>query len=259
MCKEIILSWQDIVNTRLWFPIARLTQQQDGYLFRYVNGVKQAETHGFKGLAGLNERTETYYSKGLFPLFQNRILNKSRPERLEFLDWLGLTLETYTEMEELARSGGIKVTDQFQLFPVPEKKNGRYQVHFFTHGVRHLASHYQERIKHLEVGEKLYLCPDPQNEKDPNAVMIRTENPVEFVGYAPKFLAKDFNTLIKHDPMNAHINVVKVNHSAPDQMKLLCLFDSPWTDLFTAFADEEFSFYTTDTNSVQKKTHLPIK
>lgn len=250
MCKELILSWQDIVNTRLWFPIARLTQQQDGYLFRYVNGVKLADQHGFKGLAGLNERTETYYSKRLFPLFQNRILNKSRPDRLEFLDWLGLTLETYTEMEELARSGGVKVTDQFQLFPVPEQKNGRYQVHFFTHGVRHLAFHYQERVKHLKKGEKLYLCLDPQNDKDPNAVMIRTENPVEFVGYAPKFLAKDFATLIKHDPINANIRVVKTNSNAPDQMKLLCLFDAPWVENFTAFADKEFSFYVVDTDSL---------
>jgi hypothetical protein len=246
MCKELILSWQDIVNTRLWFPIARLTQQSDGYLFRYVNGVKQAEKHGFLGLAGLNERTESYYSEKLFPLFQNRILNKSRPDRSEFLDWLGLTLDGYSEMEELARSGGVKVTDQFQLFPVPEQKQGRYQVHFFAHGVRHLAPHYQERVKRLEVGEKLYLCPDPQNEKDSNAVMIRTENPVELVGYAPKFLAKDFVTLIGYDSVNASIRVVKANPNAPDQMKLLCLFDSPWMKGFTAFADEEFSFYSVE-------------
>lgn len=239
MCKELILTWQN-TSTRQWYPIARLSKQMEGYIFRYTNGAKLAQQVGFIGLAGLNEFEIEHRSETLFPLFRNRILNKSRPERSEFLDWLGLSLETYSEMEELARSGGVKVTDQFQLYPVPEKKNGRYQVFFFTQGHRYLNKHYQDRVATLANEERLYLCKDFQNPQDNNAMLLRTQDPVDFVGYVPRFLAKDFNQLSAEQTTDVAVTVVKVNKNAPEQMRLLCKFESAWPENFESFSQNEY-------------------
>jgi hypothetical protein len=56
-------------------------------------------------------------------------------------------------------------------------------VEFFSHGVRHLPEETRERIKALQAGKRLYLMQDIQNPSDAMALMMRTGNPVYYVGY----------------------------------------------------------------------------
>ncbi|MPQ76317.1 HIRAN domain-containing protein [Hydrogenovibrio sp. JE_KL2] len=240
MCKELVLTWQSPSN-REWFVVGRLKQEQNAYKFVYTRGAEKAEVHGFIGFSGMSKFDQKYQSDTLFPLFQNRVLNKSRPDRGDFLEWLDMTEENYSEFEELARTGGIRVTDNVQLYPVPENRDGFYEVLFFTHGTRHLAPHFLDRVDRLSKGEKLYLAFDRQNERDNDAILLRTKDPVEFVGYCPKFFAKDFVEILnKSNPLDDIVTVEKVNSYAPEQLKLLCKFRALWPENFIPFNHDDF-------------------
>jgi hypothetical protein len=156
MCQELILSWQD-TKTDQWFPIGRFSKHNDAYTFIYTKGAKQAKKHGFIELASMPDFNAEYRYSDIFPLLKNRILNKSRPDRQEFLKWLNID-SSNTDFEELAKTGGVKATDNLCLFPMPIKKNNQYNLEFFTQGIGHLTKSSQKRIEALEVGEKLLTC-----------------------------------------------------------------------------------------------------
>jgi len=239
MCKELGLSWQNS-ETREWFPIARLTFQNKKYSFQYTKGALEANKLGFKGLAGFKDFNKIYHSDEIFPVFQNRIMNKSRPDREEFLSWLDLEKDESSQFEELARTGGIKATDSLQLYPVPFLDNDSYKVQFFVHGVSHLPDNYKDCTNNLKTGDKLFLASDLQNEQDQNALLLRTNDPIQLVGYCPKFFAKDFKILFDRSPNNFKVKVVKLNLDAPEQLRLLCEVTCNWPENFTPFDDNSF-------------------
>ena len=189
----------------------------------------------------MNKLHYSYESEELFPIFKNRLLPKSRPEYSSYLNWLGFGEENVSELEELARSGGIRATDSLQLFPVPEKANGKYEVMFFSHGIRHLPPNYIERVNHLNQGSALYLMRDIQNEFDSLALALRTDDPIEIVGYCPSFFVKDFDRLIeKNGSEKVNVSIVKINLNSPLQFRLLCKFSTPWPQDFVPFGDKIF-------------------
>jgi hypothetical protein len=63
---------------------------------------------------------------------------------------------------------------------------------------------------------------------------------VEFVGYAPRFLADDFTALLQNNAAQVQLSVLKVNRKAPEQMKLLCKFECVWPAGFQALAHKIF-------------------
>lgn len=240
MCKELGLSWQNS-KTREWFPVARISKIKENYFFRYTHGALRAKESGFQGLAGFVDFNKTYESDTVFPVFQNRIMNKSRRDRDDFLSWIGLNEGNYSQFEELARTGGIKATDNLQLYPIPSKtSNDRYVVQFFVHGVSHLPDNYKDRTNKLSKGERLYLCADLQNEQDSNALLLRTSDPVELVGYVPKFFAEDFKILFNSSQDDFFLHVVKLNLDAPEQLRLLCEISCTWPEGFRSLRSELF-------------------
>jgi hypothetical protein len=239
MCQELILSWQD-AKTSQWFPIGRFSKQNNVYSFFYVKGVEQAKKNGFTALASMSDFKQTYHYNDIFPLFKNRILNKSRPDRNEFLEWLNIKSKN-SDFEELAKTGGIKATDNLQLFPVPIKKNNKYVLEFFSQGVSHLSNNSQKRIGKLKKGEKLFFCADLENAQDKNAHLLRTHDPVEIVGYCPKYFAKDFKKLFDLSKKSFSIQVKQVNKDAPEQLRLLCEITCDWHKDFSPFAESEFA------------------
>lgn len=238
MYQELILSWQNTKSNQ-WFPIGRFSKKDNGYLFSYVKGVIKAKSEGFLGLASMQNFDETYYYDDIFPLLKNRILNKSRPDRNEFLNWLNIESEN-SDFEELAKTGGIKSTDNLQLFPVPTKENNKYTLEFFSQGIRHLPDNSQNRIKTLKENEKLFFCADLENTQDENAYILRTNDPVEIMGYCPKHLVKDFAKLFELSKESFGIKVKKVNKNAPEQFRLLCEITCNWHKDFLPFVENEF-------------------
>lgn len=241
MCNSLVVCWQS-PETRGWHPIGWLSFENGLYSFRYTKAAKLFENSRFLPL-GITEKLDgVYRSETLFPVFKNRLLTKSRPEYSDYLKWLGFEGQEVSDMDELSRSGGIRATDNLQLFPMPKRTSeNSYKVQFFAHGTSHFTNSSKDCVYKLLSGQSLFLMKDVQNSFDSLALMLRTDNPPEFVGYCPSFLVNDFSSLIeKCGAHNVNVSVRKVNSDSPLQYSLLCEIQSPWPNDFKPFNGDEF-------------------
>ncbi|MEX2300956.1 MAG: hypothetical protein WD733_08475 [Bryobacterales bacterium] len=229
--KTLFLAWQNS-ETRRWFPIGQLTCEPESrrFLFRYLRGVETAmQEGGFEPLPSFRELDPVYESEELFPLFANRVLSQSRPDYKEFLSWMSLPSDQDIDpIELLARSGGQKVTDSLEVFAMPEERGmDQYSVHFFVHGLRHMAPDSLKRADRLKPGERLLPMHDFQNPSDSQALMLRTAETepgdVHNVGYCPRYLFVDtFSQMVKEKGL-PEILVEKLNAApAPIRFRILC-------------------------------------
>ena len=66
-------------------------------------------------------------------------MRPSRPDYQDYIQWLNIPQHEDEPIAILARSGGRKATDTFELFPCPERnEDGFYHLHFFVHGLRYM-------------------------------------------------------------------------------------------------------------------------
>lgn len=237
--KALFVAWQD-TQSRRWAPVGRLTRNNGVYRFVYTQGALLLPN--FRPFGRMHDLHQAYESDELFPIFANRILAKSRPEYVEYMKWLGLSSQQHDALEELARTGGLRATDSLEVFPCPEPTEGRnYEIYFFSHGLRHLHHENDARTRVLEAGERLYLMQDFQNPYDAMALLLRTDDPITLVGYAPRYYSSELTKLIKSTgPDNVKVTVEQVNRDAPIQYRLLCRLVAPWPADFAPCAKEEF-------------------
>jgi hypothetical protein len=187
-------------------------------------------------------KTKNRGKLNLFPLFANRILSKSRPEYKDYISWLGLSDEEYSDLEVLARSGGLRATDTLEMFPCPEPTaDDRYVIRFFCRGFRHLLEENQRRISSLEIGSRLFLMRDVQNPFDPMALLLRTDDPISVVGYCPRYYSYDVTSLAEAvGAEKVFVSVEQVNTDAPSHFRLLCKLSSPWPHGFAPCCRDDF-------------------
>ena len=229
--KALFVAWQDPAS-RQWAPVGQLTRDDHLYRFVYTRGAEKMKN--FSPFGMMTDLKKEYISDDLFPLFANRTLAKSRPEYSEYLEWLGMSSKTYDELDELARTGGLRATDSLELFPCPEPtKNHNYVVYFFGRGLRYLHSENQLRALDILPKERLYLMPDIQNEYDKKALLLRTDDPITLVGYAPRYYAGEFGELVSMvGEEKIKVTVERVNPKAPLQFRVLCKLTAPWPATF---------------------------
>lgn len=248
--KTLFLAWQDS-KSRIWFPIGRLTYDGENYQFVYTRGVEEAKAKsGFQTLYSFPDINKVYTSTQLFPLFSNRVMRRSRPDYKNYVEWLNIPQNQDDPIAILARSGGTKATDNFEVFPCPEPdNNGLYHVHFFVRGLRYFPNSAIERIYYLKKSELLYLDHDIQNPRDPNALLLRTEDNY-IIGYCPRFIAPDVIKLLQENQKLVHVHVERVNLSpTPLQLRLLCNLTAEWHKDFCPFSSYEYQPITLTTSS----------
>jgi hypothetical protein len=241
---ELVVVFQE-PRSRRWFPVGRLSFERGLYQFRYTRGAVEAREAGtFIPFGVMTDFEATYRSEKLFPLFQNRVMPRSRPEYKSYTRWLlGETdaPELLSPMQELGRSGGARATDNIQLYPVPKNVDGYYRMSFFAHGVRHLPDDAQRAIDAQPLRTRLLLVPDPNNEHDADALTLRTEVPSMLVGYCPRFLCLDFLKILEEDA-NAEVMLAQVNADAPLQFRYRCELTARWPEHFKPFDTTAFQF-----------------
>ena len=219
--KKLIVTWQDKVS-RKWFPVGQLVSEKQKFKFQYLKGAVNAEEEaGFTPLASFPSFFETYESSALFPMFANRVVPSSRPEFRELINYLDLPQNGDDPFAFLARTGGAKVTDTFEMFPYPTVEDGWYRFSFFAHGLRYLPQSAIERIDRLKSHDRLFLMHDLQNPMDTNAMVMRTDDNY-LVGFCPSYLLDDMVEM-KDNNCEIDICVERVNNgTTPLQFKLLC-------------------------------------
>ncbi|SRR5258706_7045248 len=215
---------------KAWYPIGKLSIAEEGhYVFEYVAGArKAAEAAGFKPLDMFPEFTKKYRSTELFAVFANRLPPRERQDYETFVTWMNVPRSSGKEGELalLARSEGLRVTDNFQVFACPEPEDGKYVIKVFIHGIRFTSQQDQDRALTLKEGESLSLAPEPANPSDPWAVQARTEDGVHKVGYLPRYLNQDIHAI---GVRKFNIKVIRVHKPpVPIQYRVLCELSAPW-------------------------------
>jgi hypothetical protein len=237
--NTLFVAMQD-QGSRRWAPVGRLTRNNGLYRFVYTRGCRQVPD--FEAFSRLTDLDAEYVSEELFPLFANRILPKVRPEYRRYMQWLGLNQDDNDALDELGRTGGVRATDALELIPCPEPtEDQRYEILFFARGLRHLPPECHASIEQLQVGQPLLLVQDVQNDRDTMALMMRTGEPVQLVGYVPRYYASDVLRLLDStgaQPVRVYVDAV--NRDAPMQYRLRCRLTAPWPVGFVACGAPEF-------------------
>ncbi len=239
--RTVYLAWQ-APDTRDWHVVGFLTELPGPtYEFGYTKGAEKSTK--FMPFSGMDDLHRRYVSKTLFPLFHNRVLSPKRPEYPDFIQWLGLSSDDASPVAILERSGGLRATDQLQVFKRFEiASDGKFEYTFFAHGLGYLPESAKNRVTNLVPAQRLFLCRDVQNEYDKNAIIIRAENPAEIVGYCPRYLVKTMLMLLEQGETCVQVTVDALKDTAPENYKLLCkvkgAIDSKNVEQF--MSDDEF-------------------
>lgn len=252
--RHLYVAWQDN-ETREWVPVAVLNEVEDGYSLRYTRGAKRC--NNFSGLGRMGDLEKVYYSKALFPFFQNRVISKSRPEYKAYLNWLGLPAVTDDPLSVLSVTGGLRATDSFELIPAPHQHENRLVLDFFPRGLRHMPSATIQAITTLTPGTRLYLLRDIQNPFDLNALLLRTDKPNVAIGYLAKYYGAGLDRLLKANTNEVIVEVKQVNVDAPLDMRLLCTLTAPWMDSFQLLeSEDDFLPWTEDVNTIAQNNAI---
>lgn len=230
--KTLFLAWQDEAQSRQWFPIGRLDADVERrlYRFRYTGGAKRAKKEaGFPLLVEFPRLDEDYRSSELFPLFQNRVMNRARPDFADYLFSLDLS-EGADPIEILSVNGGTRMTDAYEVFPKLVKDDaGSFTCRFFLHGWWHVNPPAQERIGHLESNEKLYVTLELTNPVSVLAVQIQTTD-YHVIGWAPRYLVPDLAAAMA-ETANYSADVVRINpQPAPSKQRVLVEMRGRWDE-----------------------------
>lgn len=244
MSKVLYVAWRSSEgNVPQWGPVGRLDNELGHYRFVYTKGVKSLKD--FSPFPGMMDMEQVYESDDLLPVFQNRMLSRSRPEYRDFLKWSGFDPDVPPNpLDLLGVTEGLRATDKLELFPCPRPDaDNHYNIKFFLHGVRYMPDAVRGEIGKVEVGESLGFMFDVSNWVDPFAVAVRTCPPRDrlLIGYMPRYLARDVKTLFdSQQARDIRLAVARVNPDAPMQQRLLCHMDAPWPESFSPCAGEEF-------------------
>jgi len=244
--KSLLVAWRDPAARR-WHPVGRLTDANGTFEYVYVRGAESARRKsGFHPFESFPNIQDVYQSDELFPLFANRVPSAARSDYADFTTWLNVPTTERDPIVLLARSAGRRVTDNLELFPIPEAdEHGECVFHFFAHGIRYATPQAQERILRFSAGDRLFMAHDFQNEVDCRALLLRTgddeDGGRQFVGYCPSYLLDNVFELIARCEFAPEVSVEKVNPPpAPIQMRLLCKLSGCWPDGFTPFSGEAY-------------------
>jgi hypothetical protein len=237
--NSVFLAWQD-PYTKSWHLVGELTYNQGLYQFAYTKGTQTSKQ--FMPFERMREVNKMYFSRELFPLFANRLLNKSRPEYSNFLRWLNLDPTIpHDPLLLLARSGGVRMTDLLRVFALPEiiTPEGLYEVYFFSQGLRVLwMTEIPSQFDQLS-GERLRWV------HDNHFSFVLEQDETMKVGEMPGYLAKVFRRVLDDPQKPVTTTVVRVNSEAPWQLKVLCKLTFQPKEMVQLFKEEELQVIST--------------
>ena len=228
--RVIYIALRDF-DSSSWIPVAKVQKKNDLYSLIYTRGA--ARLRGFEGFFRMRDLGCEFYSSDIFPILKNRLLSKGRPEYGVYKEWMGRSRDDSDVFEELARTGGLRGTDDIELIPVPEKtSDGRYEAYFFSHGLRHLDKSNVEAVNSVPTGARVFLARDVQNSHDRFALLLRVEDPRTVLGYVPRYYSQAFSSLLDIDSESVDVTVFRVNKGAPPAFRVLCKLSAPWSSGF---------------------------
>lgn len=244
----LFVAWQNPATHR-FVPVARLASliTDDGsslFEFAYINHA--TGNHEFQPFLSFPRLEHVYRSRDLFPMFQNRLMSPRRSDYGQHMEQLGLSLHVRDPLIILSRSGGRRMTDTLELFPMPEfEPEYGYRTWFWAHGMRQISADAHQRLLQLQVNEQVFPHCDQGNPVQPDAIELRMEDGGR-IGYLPTYLLDDAWTL--HETCSrCEIFVDRINPPpAVLHQRLLLRLESCWPDGFTPYASSGYQPISAD-------------
>ncbi len=182
--KYLYLVWKD-PKTRRNFTIGKLCRNEK-YTFEYDGDFGKAENYGWTKFDMFPEE-KVYESEVLFPVFASRLPDRKRRDIDKILEKYGLT--EFDEFELLRKSEARLPIDTYSFIDPIFPEDTTVERDFFIMGIRHHSPCKGEDCKllpNLKIGDELVFEKEPNNEYDPNAIRILTQNK-EHLGYVPRY------------------------------------------------------------------------
>lgn len=220
--REFRVIWQDQA-TRALVHVGWLVFTGHEFRFSYVDEVKSHAR--FQPFPAFPRFDEEYRSDDLFPYFAVRLTSTADPGYDAVLDALGLTRESASPAELLARSPSDSPHDTIQVVPEPtEMPDGTLVREFLVSGTRHVDEQDPDaagqHIESLDAGSPLELVPEPMNPTNPQALKLASGG-ME-VGWVPDYLLSEIHGYEGADQA-VTFAVARANGSdAPWHLRLLC-------------------------------------
>ena len=189
----------------IWVPIYRMSWDDEGnFYYSYTKGFErhheQLKGHIINPDGGFNRLWKT---KHLDTRFSTRI--PRRAEEMKIYDLLGVGDVKGDYIAYLARSGGRRFGDNYDIFPeVQCNENGFYSFNFLIVGLGNKVKHNHDQVK---------LIADTIEAVEPLELKIESEHSYIFcrgveLGYCPEYI----HHLIKSDSYCQHqIEIERVN------------------------------------------------
>jgi hypothetical protein len=248
--QRLVVAWQHPEDRRIE-PVGFLSFDGHEYRFAYIRNA--CGVNGFRPLLGFDNMEQAYSSEELFPLFAQRAMDPRRPDYQRYVKRLGLEGEQPGPWEQIARSQGRRQGDTLQLFPEPIVHGDELTCLFLVHGVRHVhkkprilngqvvevtSAQVEEALVGLRPGDPLGIVPEPENDANPQAVMVMGSSAVP-VGWVPDLLVADLHRLLSRADVS--VTVKQVNGpDAPSHMRLLAQLSAAPAGDFRFFTDERW-------------------
>ncbi|WP_265442786.1 hypothetical protein [Flexivirga meconopsidis] len=233
---DLLLLWQH-PTTREIVPIGRFTHDRGEFTFRYTRAAEMVE--GLRPLPGLGDLHQTYRSDRLPAVFEQRVMEPTRPDYAEYLHDIGLDAMHATPWEQIVHSGGERAGDTLQFMQIPAVIDGRARARFLVSGVRHVAgpdrviagrsvkvtdTQHESALRSLHPGQSVRIEAEEGNQVDVCACVATTDGVP--LGWVPRALSASVRELLDAGPVMA--TVVRVGaESTPSHLRLVLDLDTP--------------------------------
>jgi hypothetical protein len=160
--RRLFVAWRRPEGTIV--PVGQLDRvsgpEGDRFVFVYLNGA--ATQDDFAPLVEFPDLQRVYSSDRLFPFLENRIVPETRADWPSYGGAMGLHRRA-DPFFVLARTGGYRATDTFEVFAPPfmDPETGTSHIRFFVRGIGHIDGA-RERVARLVTGDVLRIVPDTQ-------------------------------------------------------------------------------------------------
>ncbi|MFT5873889.1 MAG: hypothetical protein ACI8WT_002841 [Clostridium sp.] len=191
----IYLVWKEI-ETRRRYTVGQLSKNGQ-FEFNYGFEVKEAIEKGFKLLISFEDIDKVYKNDILFPVFSSRLPDRKRNGINKIL--LKYGMEEYDDYELLKRSGARLPIDNLEFIdPILDEDRENVKRIFYVAGPGHyIGCNGQEcsKSEDIQVGEKLNLVLEPENNHDKSAIKVLNSNEVH-IGYIPRYYSETITELL---------------------------------------------------------------
>jgi hypothetical protein len=248
--RVLFVVWCSPTN-RFMYPIARLLVQAvpPRYEFAYVQGLSDAEEHGYPSfpIAERVDRVERF--DDLPPLFTTRLMPRSRPDYRSYIERLGLEGNPEPTVI-LARSEGRKVTDNLEICAAPEfdAMAHSWVYYGFVRAVRHVEGA-EQAIASLVPREDLLIERDVASQLDVRGLLLRRSDRAR-VGFVPHALTEDLRNLMDRRS-RVEVTVARINPPpAPVHQRLLVAFRAEHKDGFQPLSGPRYKPIAADATTI---------